>query len=105
MSDTNQVVQCSGKEEYMRHIKLSMAEFANKVVDTEEVYGAFCVIDHGVSAEVLQLGNERSLQDIQRHIAQLASEGKLAGAKVVPNHRLAKVLITLGIGVLIGMML
>lgn len=102
-NDSMREIQCSNKEEYIAHIKRGVIEFAEQTVDTEEVFGAFCVIDVGDSTQVLQLGNPRSLHNIQQHVADMTARGRLTGA--ARQHKLAKFLITLGLGVLIGMMI
>jgi hypothetical protein len=90
-------IQCSGKEEFMAHVKKGVAEFALNVADYPEVYGVMCVVDTGEKVEMYQLGNERSLRSLHR---QLRDE-----VRVSPLNTLGAYLIILGVGVLIGMML
>lgn len=104
---SEQVVQCSGKAEYMAHVKQGVARFATEVVEAPEVYGALCVIDFGESAQIYQLGNAASLRDIQQHIMQSIASGKMQGGptRVLKINVVGLGVALFGLGVLLGLVL
>jgi hypothetical protein len=101
------VVKCSGKAEYMQYVKKSIMQFAEDTSKAPEVYGAMCVVDYGDSAQIYQLGNEASLRDIQGHILKTMGEGKLRGSptKVVKLNAYGIAIAIFGLGILVGLVL
>ena len=94
------VVNVSGKDEYIQHLKKETLEFATQLQDEKEVYGVMIIVDLGEQSQVMQLGNRRYLDGLKHHMLEAASRGQ----KGIKINLIGLGLIVAGLGFLGGLL-